>query len=195
MEDVERGLVLHPRKHRVPIKGLERVHDRVVGVVDDDLPAILLAQEDRSAGLHPGSIAHRLRDHDLALRSDLGRPTPIKRDPRTQGREGIGLTHVVQYNSLVQVRLCSQGRSTLRGDLEQRSTSGRDGFRSRALSRPGRGPVHSTDTRRSVGHRDDRCLDRRVPSFGPSNCDCPLLRRVGQAITTGHSPPATTVDR
>lgn len=100
VEDVDRRLAFHPRQDRVPIEDRERVHDGVIGVLDDDLAIVGLSQEDRTARLHAGAIAHRFGDDDLALGPDLGRPKPIERNPGTKRREGFGLTHPSQYNHI-----------------------------------------------------------------------------------------------
>jgi hypothetical protein len=103
MEDVERGLALHPWKDGELREVVRRLVDAVPPKLQRDGPVLVLAQEDRPAWVHPGAIAHRLGDDDLAFGTDFRRPDPIERDPGTDRRQRLGLTHARQYNHNGQV--------------------------------------------------------------------------------------------
>jgi hypothetical protein len=82
VKDLQRGLVLHARERRVmAIEVGEHTRDVIPPVRKFDRPVLALGQTDRAAGRHPGAVAHRLRDDDLALRPDPDSRTPVDRDP------------------------------------------------------------------------------------------------------------------
>ena len=98
MEDVQSGLALHAGLHRELVEVLQCLVDAVPPELQGDRPVLVLAQEDGAARLHPGAIAHRLGDDDLALWAYLGRSEAIEWDPGTKRGKRLGLTHAGQYN-------------------------------------------------------------------------------------------------
>lgn len=107
MEDVQGCHVLGSGQRRVgSVEVFEHLGDIVPLEAHVDRAVVVLDQADCAAGLHPGPIAHRLGDDDLALRPDLRRTDAIYRDPITSHDTPLvsptinGITPAVRYNHL-----------------------------------------------------------------------------------------------
>jgi hypothetical protein len=76
VEDVERGLALHPGLHGEPGEVVDDAADIVPGELDEDRAVLRLVHEDRPTRLDSEPVAERLWDHDLTLGPDLGENRP-----------------------------------------------------------------------------------------------------------------------